>query len=210
MAFDKPSEGFVFKWSKEKTEEFIRLRASRDALFTGAKYSAISSWKDILEEMGLQGKVTALQAKKKWDHLKKKYKDCKYPWSGEGVGNKPAAETWPWFALMDEVLGQRHSLNSPVLIASIPEDGPGPSSAVGGQEAAAVAAAEEEEEEDERERQPVRQRRRKRERDEDLMDLMVNVMDLMREDMRQQRELEERRAERMDRLFSILEKMVQK
>ncbi len=28
----------------------------------------------ILEKMGLQGTVTPLQAKKKWDNLKKKYK----------------------------------------------------------------------------------------------------------------------------------------
>lgn len=30
----------------------------------------------ILEKMGLQGKVTPLQAKKKWDNLKKRYKVC--------------------------------------------------------------------------------------------------------------------------------------
>ncbi len=35
---------------------------------------------------------------------------------------------------MDEVLGQRPSNNPPVLIASIPEETPGPSSAVGDRE----------------------------------------------------------------------------
>ncbi|MEQ2160507.1 hypothetical protein GOODEAATRI_034594 [Goodea atripinnis] len=69
-----------------------------------------------------------------WDNLKKKlYKDCKYPGSGEGVSEKPTAATWPWFVLMDEVLGQRSSTTPPVLIASIPEDTPGPSGAVGNQ-----------------------------------------------------------------------------
>ena len=44
---------------------------------------------------------------------------------------------------MDEVLGQRHCTNPPVLIASIPEDTPGPSSAVGahGEEEPGAAAA---------------------------------------------------------------------
>ncbi|XP_034076676.1 trans-1,2-dihydrobenzene-1,2-diol dehydrogenase-like isoform X2 [Gymnodraco acuticeps] len=82
---------FVFKWSKEQTELFIKLRGGNDTLFTGAKHSASVGWRKILEEMGLQGKVTPLQAKKKWDNLKKKYKDCKYPGSGEGVSGKPTA-----------------------------------------------------------------------------------------------------------------------
>ncbi|CAL8255429.1 unnamed protein product [Boreogadus saida] len=40
----------------------------------------------ILEKIGLQGK------------------DCKYPGSGEGVGGKPTAATWPWFVPMDELI----------------------------------------------------------------------------------------------------------
>ncbi|MED6275946.1 hypothetical protein CHARACLAT_031860, partial [Characodon lateralis] len=46
--------------------------------------------------------------------------DCKYPGSREGVSEKPTAGTWPWFLLMDEVLGQRSSTTPSVLIASIP------------------------------------------------------------------------------------------
>ncbi|MEQ2281348.1 hypothetical protein AMECASPLE_029295 [Ameca splendens] len=33
-------------------------------------------FRTILEKMGQQGKVTPLQAKKKWDNMKKKYKVC--------------------------------------------------------------------------------------------------------------------------------------
>ncbi|CAL8239153.1 unnamed protein product [Gadus morhua 'NCC'] len=59
---------------------------------------------------------------------------------------------------MDEVLGQRHSITPPVLIASMPEDTPGPSTAVVDQEV--------EDEEEERQRGPrSRQRKRKRGRD---------------------------------------------
>ncbi|XDV18613.1 hypothetical protein PO909_024268 [Leuciscus waleckii] len=36
---------------------------------------------------------------------------CKCPGRGEGVSGKPTAETWPWFVLMDKVLGQRHCTN---------------------------------------------------------------------------------------------------
>jgi len=95
---------------------------------------------------------------------------------------------------MDEVLGQSYSINSPVLIASIPEDRPGLSSAVG-------AHGEEEEP------PPASAARRKRDYEEEFLQLM-------REDMALQREAEERRAqdsrEWMDRLFALLERMVEK
>jgi len=119
------------------------------------------------------------------------------------VSGKPTAETWPWFVLMDEVLGQSYSINPPVLIASIPEDRPGLSSAVGahGEEeeppppAAAPAPP------------PPAAARRKRDYEEEFLQLM-------REDMALQREAEERRAqdsrEWMDRLFALLERMVEK
>ncbi|KAL3995809.1 sterol O-acyltransferase [Sarotherodon galilaeus] len=174
-------DNYIFKWSKEQTTTFIKLRSDNEQLFTGAKNSATVSWRAILEKMGLQGK------------------DFKYPGSGEGVSGKPTAATWPWFALMDEVLGQRPSTKPPVLIASIHEDTPGPSSAVGNQ------VLDEEEQEDEGQ---VEQRGAKRKKDRD------EFLDLIREDMRLQREMEERRAQeakdRMDRLFGLLEKLVEK
>jgi len=39
--------------------------------------SIFSCLRTILGKMGLLGKVTSLQAKKKWDNLKRKYKVCK-------------------------------------------------------------------------------------------------------------------------------------
>ncbi|XP_041848113.1 uncharacterized protein LOC121644312 [Melanotaenia boesemani] len=182
--------------TKDQTVCFIKLRAENEGLFSGAKFSANVGWKTILEKMGLQEKVTPAQAKKKWDNLKKKYKDCKYPGTGEGVAGKPTAATWPWFVLMDEVLGQRPSSNPPVLIASIEEDRPGPSSAVGSQSVEEVRE------------DPVAGRGRRKRKAAD------QFVDLIREDMRLQREAEERREaesrERMDRLFSLLEKFVNK
>uniref|UniRef100_A0AAZ1XTS6 Uncharacterized protein n=1 Tax=Oreochromis aureus TaxID=47969 RepID=A0AAZ1XTS6_OREAU len=155
----------------------------------------------ILEKMGLQGKVTPLQARKKWDNLKAKYNDCKYPGSGEGVSGKPTAATWPWFALMDEVIGQMPSIRPPVLISSLPEDTPGPSAAVRDQNLV------EPDTEEEDSHPPTTGRKRRRDRDKELLNLI-------KEDMQHQREVEERRAqesrERSDRLFSILERLIPK
>ncbi|CAL8371838.1 unnamed protein product [Boreogadus saida] len=61
--------------------------------------------------------------------------------------------------LQGKVLGQRHSTNPPVLIASIPENTPWPSTAVVDQE------VEDKDQEEERQRGP---RSRKRDREEDV------------------------------------------
>uniref|UniRef100_A0A1A8EL49 Myb/SANT-like DNA-binding domain-containing protein n=1 Tax=Nothobranchius korthausae TaxID=1143690 RepID=A0A1A8EL49_9TELE len=188
---DGAGEQYGFKWTSEQTSTLIKLRGQNEELFTGAKNSATVAWRIILEKMGLQEKVTPLQAKEKWYNLKSKYEDCKYPWSGEGVSGKPTAETWPWFVLMDEVLGQRPSTMPPVLIASIPGDTPGPSAAVS--------------KTGERERggsQPGSSSRRRRRDDE--------LLDLIREDMRLQREAEERRERWMERFLALMERMIEK
>ncbi|KAJ8369253.1 hypothetical protein SKAU_G00092810 [Synaphobranchus kaupii] len=171
------SGDLVFKWSKENTGRLIQLRSKYDTLFTGQKNTANHGWRVVLEEMEL----TAL--------------DCKYPGSGEGTENgKPTAATWPWFALMDEVLGQRPSISPPVLIASIQEDSPGPSNTQGqGQ--------------DEDQNQQAGSRKRKAGREDEWLQLI-------KEDIAFQRECEARRVadakERDDRLFSLLEKIVNK
>ncbi|KAG7502319.1 hypothetical protein JOB18_017648 [Solea senegalensis] len=116
--------------------------------------------------MGLQGDITPFKAKKKWDNLKKKYKDCKCPGSGEGVSGKPTAATWPWYVHMDEVLGQKHSIAPPVLITSIPEDRPGPSSAVSERQEGG------EEEEEVQVPRPRRHSKKKRDWEGELVDLL--------------------------------------
>ncbi|XP_015797583.1 uncharacterized protein [Nothobranchius furzeri] len=189
---DGAGEQYSFKWTSEQTSTLIKLRGQNEELFAGAKNSATVAWRMILEKMGLQEKVTPLQAKEKWDNLKSKYKDCKYPGSGEGVSGKPTAETWPWFVLMDEVLGQRPSTRPPVVIASIPEDTPGPSAAVS-----------ETEESESGGNQPESSSRRKRKRDDELLDLI-------REDMRHQREAEERRERMMERFLALMERLIEK
>lgn len=103
-------------------------------------------------------------------------------------------------------MGQRPSISPPVLIASIPEDTPGPSSAEGGQE-----EQEESQSEPVPDSQPGTARGRKRGSGERPRD---ELLELIREDMRWQREAEERRAresrEGMDRLFSLLGELIKR
>ncbi|KAK0140308.1 hypothetical protein N1851_022783 [Merluccius polli] len=181
-------EDFTFKWSKEQTEKLIKIRCQNDILFTGAKHSATVGWRIILEKMGLGGEGPAPPGQKE---------DCKYPGTGEGTSGKPTAADWPWFVLMDEALGQRPSIAPPVLIASIPEDTPGPS-AVGDQQGGGDEDEEEEEEEEELEESQPGPKRKRRRREDDLLSLM-------KEDLKMQREAEERREkESKDRTDSSL------
>ncbi|KAJ8364772.1 hypothetical protein SKAU_G00136030 [Synaphobranchus kaupii] len=100
----KPKE-FMYVWSREETTEFIQRRSHSELLFTGRRNAARSEWETVLNEMGLGSKVTGLQAARKWENLKKKYRELKYPPTGLGVdfGDVTAA-SWPWYYAMDEAL----------------------------------------------------------------------------------------------------------
>ncbi|CAJ1059691.1 uncharacterized protein LOC121644312 [Xyrichtys novacula] len=82
--------------------------------------------------------------------LKKLYLpvECKEPPTGAGAGGAVTAATWPWFILMDEMLGQRPPINPPLLIASLREDEPGPSGTAPARQQQQQQQEEEEEEEE--------------------------------------------------------------
>ncbi|XP_008277099.1 caldesmon [Stegastes partitus] len=63
--------------------------------------------------MGLQQKMTHCQASKKWENMKKRYKELKNP--PEGV--KAFPEMWPFFSLMDDAMEGRLEGNAPILKA---------------------------------------------------------------------------------------------
>ena len=117
------------------------------------------------------------------------------------MDGKSTAATWSYFDLMDEVLGQRHSINPPVLLASVPDDvpdtpqpdTPGGSGSAGPSDSSGSGSS-----------SGQSQKKKGRARDNELLELI-------KEDMQLQREAQERRAqesrERMDRLFSLLEPM---
>ncbi|KAG9267191.1 hypothetical protein AMEX_G19879 [Astyanax mexicanus] len=175
---------FLYKWTKVSTEAFIKARAEEETLFTGEKNSAMSGWRTVLQKIGLEGKVAPQQARKKWDNLKKKYKELKCPPTGSGTENGEAtAASWPWFTIMDEALGRRHSIVPPVLVASMHDGEPCSSPAVAPPEAGKAG--------------------RKR-----------SVLELLEEDMRKEEEREEKRMkaaeERAERYFSLFEKLIDK
>ncbi|XP_067247367.1 uncharacterized protein [Chanodichthys erythropterus] len=69
--------------------------------------------------MMLDGNVTGAQASKKWENLKKKYKELRNPPTGTGTDQgEPSACTWRWFTLMHSTIGARASITPPVLISS--------------------------------------------------------------------------------------------
>lgn len=92
---------------------------------------------------------------------------------------------------MDEALGQRHSISPPVLISSIPEDEPGPSSEVASPTV---------------ERKERKEKVRKRSQGD--------AFDLLREEMERERERDERREkareERSKQLYALLDQLVKK
>ncbi|KAG7477338.1 hypothetical protein MATL_G00068570 [Megalops atlanticus] len=105
--------------SDEDVERLIRLRRTHDSLFSGRCNAAQHGWEVILKEMGLEGVVSPARAGKKWENLKKTYKEVKKPPSGVGTESGEAtAGSWKWYPLMDEVLGGRPSICPPLVISS--------------------------------------------------------------------------------------------
>ncbi|KAM4573167.1 uncharacterized protein PAE49_008075 isoform 2-T2 [Odontesthes bonariensis] len=115
-----PSE-LSYKMTDQDTRRMIKLRAANEMLFTGRRNAAKAAWKAILKELGLQGKVSTYQMAKKWDNLKRRYKDLKYPPVGmESVAD--SASSWPWFHLMNEAMEGRLANGAPLLTPVTQDD----------------------------------------------------------------------------------------
>ncbi|KAJ8373597.1 hypothetical protein SKAU_G00041770 [Synaphobranchus kaupii] len=107
-----------YKMTDEDTANLIKMRASNEELFTGKRNASKIAWRAVIRELGLQGKVTSGQAGKKWENLKTKYKELKYPPRGSGAGNGDVtAASWHWFHLMNEAMEGRLSTSAPALTA---------------------------------------------------------------------------------------------
>ncbi|XP_037623910.1 uncharacterized protein LOC119487258 isoform X1 [Sebastes umbrosus] len=110
-----------YKMTDQDTRRMIKLRAANEALFTGRRNAAKAAWKAILKELGLQGKVSTYQMAKKWDNLKRRYKDLKYPPVGmENVAD--STSSWPWFNLMNEAMEGRLTGSAPLLTPVTQDD----------------------------------------------------------------------------------------
>lgn len=102
-----------YKMTEEDTQKMIKLRAANEALFTGRRNTAKAAWRAILRELGLQGKVSTVQLAKKWDNLKRRYKDLRFPPVGMESSVDPSS--WPWFDLMHDAMEGRLSHSAPLL-----------------------------------------------------------------------------------------------
>ncbi|XP_061697151.1 uncharacterized protein LOC133511996 [Syngnathoides biaculeatus] len=100
-----------YKMSEAETERLIKVRAANEAMFTGRKHSAKPAWRAVLQELGLQGKLSTEQLAKKWDNLKRRYKELKFP--PHGAESNPSS--WPWFHLMNDAAEGRLAGAAPVL-----------------------------------------------------------------------------------------------
>ncbi|XP_052399318.1 uncharacterized protein LOC127946655 [Carassius gibelio] len=114
------SSKLIYKMSTEDITKLIQLRSSTSALFDGRKNSSKTAWSAILREMGLEEKMTTEQMAKKWENLKARYKDAKYP--PTGVEKNPTC--WKWFNLMDDALGEEfhETISQQVITAEADND----------------------------------------------------------------------------------------
>ncbi|KAM4712252.1 uncharacterized protein FYW61_021202 isoform 2-T2 [Anableps anableps] len=111
------------KWTPQETRRLIRFRAENEHLFLKSKKAAKLLWETLIKELGLEGKVTSQQVSKKWENLKKKYKDLGMLKAGFGTDRGEVTPvTWQYFDDMHEVLGSRTSLEPPVVVASFNAD----------------------------------------------------------------------------------------
>ncbi|KAJ8345931.1 hypothetical protein SKAU_G00301240 [Synaphobranchus kaupii] len=116
----------LHKWTNQQTRSLIRLRSENDHLFTGKRHTAKKAWAEILQQMGLLGYVSPTQVAKKWDNLKRKYKELRNPTTGAGADRgETTAANWPWFAPMHEAVAGTPLIDIPALFDSCVAANPG-------------------------------------------------------------------------------------
>ncbi|KAK0142818.1 hypothetical protein N1851_019242 [Merluccius polli] len=72
----------TYRLTPTEIEAMVKLRMSNRAYFSGKRNASMRGWRAILKHMGLHTKMTFNQAAKKWDNMRKKYKELKYPPEG--------------------------------------------------------------------------------------------------------------------------------
>lgn len=101
----------VYKLNPMEIQDFVKLRMSNKDLF-GKKKVSMFGWRTVLRHMGLQDKMTHHQAAKKWENMKKKYKDLKF----SGIGLYPQ---WRYFSLMNDAMEGRLDGSGPLLMTTV-------------------------------------------------------------------------------------------
>ncbi|CAL4067610.1 unnamed protein product, partial [Meganyctiphanes norvegica] len=93
-------------WTEPRTRAFIELRCAKETDMVNMGPTPVFS--QIINELGLEGSVTASAARKKWTQLVRRYLEMKGP---DGEEDKPKIENgevendgWPFFEQMDQVM----------------------------------------------------------------------------------------------------------
>ncbi|XP_058854286.1 uncharacterized protein LOC131696491 isoform X1 [Acipenser ruthenus] len=185
------------KWTDGETRIFIHLRVQNDHLFTGKKNAAKHGWETILKELGLLDKVSFAQAAKKWENLKKRYKELSNTTIGfESESKQNTAATWRWYFDMDEAFGNKTLISPPVLIASSTMEQPTPPSP--GSAASSSSACHSSSPELPR-RTPKKRRRSSNE-----------ILDFLKEQAEKEDKREAEAQKRVDRFLELFTKLIDK
>ncbi|XP_051978823.1 uncharacterized protein LOC127640354 isoform X2 [Xyrauchen texanus] len=86
---------------------------ANDHLFSGSRNTCRNGWQQFIHDtiLDLDGPITALRAKKKWENLKCKYKDLK---SMEKDVATAKPESWRWYRLMGNAVdGDSTDIDTP-------------------------------------------------------------------------------------------------
>ncbi|KAM7416937.1 hypothetical protein PAMA_018830 [Pampus argenteus] len=103
--------------SQAQTRRLIRFRDDNEPRFLKSKASAKQQWQALISELELEGKVSSQQVSKKWENLKKRYKELKTGKSGAGTdAGEVTATNWQYYEDMHEVLGARPCMDPPLLV----------------------------------------------------------------------------------------------
>ncbi|KAK7133519.1 hypothetical protein R3I94_015411 [Phoxinus phoxinus] len=106
-------------WTVEQTFGLIKFWTENEEKFTQKKFASKLLWEKAVKDLGLEGRITGEKAGKKWENLKKRYKDLKTPKTGSGTENgEKTVSNWRYFEAMHAVLGGRPAIDPPVIVAS--------------------------------------------------------------------------------------------
>ncbi|TWW81757.1 hypothetical protein D4764_01G0015720 [Takifugu flavidus] len=95
------------KWSDDDISKMIRCRMEKDHLFSGKRFSAAAGWEVVLREIGLNEMLTPARAAKKWENLKKTYKELQRPPSGSGTeSGEPGGRAIPFLSQAPHIQSQ--------------------------------------------------------------------------------------------------------
>ncbi|KAL2096715.1 hypothetical protein ACEWY4_008863 [Coilia grayii] len=121
MASLIPAGEEQFRWTVKQTLDLIQFWAENEIKFTKKtkKNASKMLWEKAVKDLGLEGKVTGEKASKKWENLKKRYKDLRQSKSGFGTdGGETTISNWQYYEVMHAVLGGRPAIDPPVIVAS--------------------------------------------------------------------------------------------